>query len=180
MLTVRRLRSMFVRRSRLMYLKIQALPWMTSWQANRLIIRRRSARHECEYDWGDVILEIAGIQQRLKMAVFTFAHSNGRYAYLFHHEDTLALMEAHPRPHGIRRQVPEGPRTPQGNREQSVRHLNHHDYEGQIISSWCQGWQHRQNHQIGRSLRPLLRGPLLACSSWKRNRERSECTPGNS
>lgn len=50
---------------------------------------------ECEYDWGDVVLEIAGEQQRLKMAVFTLAHSNGRYAYLFHHEDTLALMEAH-------------------------------------------------------------------------------------
>lgn len=50
---------------------------------------------ECEYDWGDVTLEIDGVQQRLKMAVFTFAHSNGRYAYLFHHEDTLALMEAH-------------------------------------------------------------------------------------
>lgn len=50
---------------------------------------------ECEYDWGDVKLEIAGHQETLKMAVFTLAHSNGRYAYLFHHEDTLALMEAH-------------------------------------------------------------------------------------
>lgn len=50
---------------------------------------------ECEYDWGDVKLEIGGQQVTLKMAVFTFAHSNGRYAYLFHHEDTLALMEAH-------------------------------------------------------------------------------------
>ena len=50
---------------------------------------------ECEYDWGDVKLEIAGSQVTLKMAVFTLAHSNGRYAYLFHHENTLALMEAH-------------------------------------------------------------------------------------
>ena len=50
---------------------------------------------ECEYDWGDVKLEIAGVQVTLKMAVFTLAHSNGRYAYLFHHENTLALMEAH-------------------------------------------------------------------------------------
>lgn len=50
---------------------------------------------ECEYDWGDVKLEIAGNQVTLKMAVFTLAHSNGRYAYLFSHENTLALMEAH-------------------------------------------------------------------------------------
>ena len=31
---------------------------------------------ECEYDWGDVKLEIAGSQVTLKMAVFTLAHSN--------------------------------------------------------------------------------------------------------
>ena len=50
---------------------------------------------ECQFDWGDVTLEIAGSSERLKLAVFTLAHSEGRYAYLFHHEDTLALMEAH-------------------------------------------------------------------------------------
>lgn len=29
------------------------------------------------------------------MAVFTFGHSNGRYAYLFRHQNTLAFMESH-------------------------------------------------------------------------------------
>lgn len=50
---------------------------------------------ECEYDWGEVKLEINGEQVKLMMAVFTFAHSNGRYAYIFRHQNTLALMEAH-------------------------------------------------------------------------------------
>jgi Transposase and inactivated derivatives len=42
-----------------------------------------------------VKLEIRGEQTKFTMAVFTFAHSNGRYAYIFRHQDTLALMEAH-------------------------------------------------------------------------------------
>ncbi len=50
---------------------------------------------ECEFDWGEVKLEIRGEQTRFTMAVFTLAHSNGRYAYIFRHQDTLALMEAH-------------------------------------------------------------------------------------
>lgn len=50
---------------------------------------------ECEFDWGEVKLEIRDEQVTFTMAVFTFAHSNGRYAYLFRHQDTLALMEAH-------------------------------------------------------------------------------------
>ena len=50
---------------------------------------------ECEFDWGEVKLEIRGEQTKFTMAVFTFAHSNGRYAYIFRHQDTLALMEAH-------------------------------------------------------------------------------------
>jgi len=50
---------------------------------------------ECEFDWGEVKLEIDGELVKFTMAVFTFAHSNGRYAYIFRHQDTLALMEAH-------------------------------------------------------------------------------------
>ena len=50
---------------------------------------------ECEFDWGEVKLEIRGEQTKFTMAVFTFCHSNGRYAYIFRHQDTLALMEAH-------------------------------------------------------------------------------------
>lgn len=48
-----------------------------------------------EFDWGEVKLRIRGKLQRFYLAVFTFAHSNGRYAYLFRHQNTLAFMESH-------------------------------------------------------------------------------------
>jgi transposase/predicted DNA-binding protein YlxM (UPF0122 family) len=54
-----------------------------------------AAGRECEFDWGEVKLEIAGVQTKFMMAVFTFCHSNGRYAYIFRHQDILALMESH-------------------------------------------------------------------------------------
>lgn len=49
----------------------------------------------CEFDWGEVKLYLSGKLQRLHMAVFTLSHSNGRYAWLFHHQDQLAFMESH-------------------------------------------------------------------------------------
>lgn len=49
----------------------------------------------CEFDWGEVKLRIHGKLQRFFLAVFTFSHSNGRYAYLFRHQNTLAFMESH-------------------------------------------------------------------------------------
>lgn len=49
----------------------------------------------CEFDWGEVKLYLGGKLQRLYMGVFTFSHSNGRYAWLFRHQDTLAFMESH-------------------------------------------------------------------------------------
>ncbi len=49
----------------------------------------------CEFDWGEVKLYISGKLQRLQLAVFTLSHSNGRYAWLFHHQDQLAFMESH-------------------------------------------------------------------------------------
>lgn len=49
----------------------------------------------CEFDWGEVKLCIRGKLQRFFLAVFTFSHSNGRYAYLFRHQNTLAFMESH-------------------------------------------------------------------------------------
>lgn len=48
-----------------------------------------------EFDWGDLSLNIDGVQTKFYLAVFTFAHSNGRYAYLFRHQNTLAFMESH-------------------------------------------------------------------------------------
>lgn len=49
----------------------------------------------CEFDWGEVKLEIGGKFQTLYMAVFTPALSNYRYAVLFHRQDTAAFLQAH-------------------------------------------------------------------------------------
>ena len=49
----------------------------------------------CEFDWGEVKLYLNGKLHRIQMAVFTLSHSNGRYAWLFHHQDQLAFMESH-------------------------------------------------------------------------------------
>ncbi len=49
----------------------------------------------CEFDWGDVKLNIAGKQQLFYMAVFTSSYSNHRYARLYQRQDTLAFMESH-------------------------------------------------------------------------------------
>lgn len=49
----------------------------------------------CEFDWGEVKLEIDGNLQTLYMAVFTPAMSNYRYAILFHRQDTGAFLQAH-------------------------------------------------------------------------------------
>ena len=49
----------------------------------------------CEFDWGEVKLEIGGNLQTLYMAVFTPAMSNYRYAILFHRQDTESFLQAH-------------------------------------------------------------------------------------
>ena len=43
----------------------------------------------------DILLFIDGVKIKFYLAVFTFGHSNGRYAYLFRHQNTLAFMESH-------------------------------------------------------------------------------------
>lgn len=50
---------------------------------------------ECEFDWAEIKLQIAGVQKRLYMAVFTSSYCNYRFSMLFHRQDTLAFMEAH-------------------------------------------------------------------------------------
>lgn len=49
----------------------------------------------CEFDWGDVKLIINGENVKLKMAVFTMAKSNYRFAYLYHNENTQNFVDAH-------------------------------------------------------------------------------------
>ena len=50
---------------------------------------------ECEFDWGEVKLRIDGKPVTFTMAVFALCHSEGRWAYLFRHQDALAFMESH-------------------------------------------------------------------------------------
>lgn len=59
------------------------------------IRREHDPGQECEFDWGEIPLVIAGKRQNVQMAVFTLLHSNRRSAWLFRRQDTLSLMEAH-------------------------------------------------------------------------------------
>ncbi len=63
--------------------------------AEVFIRREHPAGDECEFDWGEVPLVIAGQRRKFQMAVFTLQHSNRRSAWLFPRQDTLALMESH-------------------------------------------------------------------------------------
>jgi transposase len=49
----------------------------------------------CEFDWGEIKLNIAGELSRFQLAVFTTAYSNYRYALIYKRQDTLAFMESH-------------------------------------------------------------------------------------
>jgi hypothetical protein len=49
----------------------------------------------CEFDWGEIKLNIAGHLFRFQLAVFTSAYSNYRYAMIYKRQDTLAFMESH-------------------------------------------------------------------------------------
>jgi transposase-like protein len=51
----------------------------------------------CEFDWGEVKLTLGGTEVKLKMAVFTLAKSNYRYAYLYPYENTQCFIDAHVR-----------------------------------------------------------------------------------
>lgn len=49
----------------------------------------------CEFDWGEVKLNIKGKLQTFQMAVFTSAYGNYRFAYLFTKQTTECFQEAH-------------------------------------------------------------------------------------
>lgn len=49
----------------------------------------------CEFDWGEVKLQIAGSEVKFKQAVFTLAKSNYRCAYLYRQENTQCFVDAH-------------------------------------------------------------------------------------
>jgi len=49
----------------------------------------------CEFDWGEIKLNIGGQWCRFQLAVFTSSYSNYRYAVIYRRQDTLAFMESH-------------------------------------------------------------------------------------
>jgi len=48
----------------------------------------------CEFDWGEVQLNIGGRDQKLYLGAACFC-SNGRWGALYHRQDTLSFMETH-------------------------------------------------------------------------------------
>lgn len=49
----------------------------------------------CEFDWGEVKIDIGNGIEKLQLAVFTSAYGNYRYARLFKHQDTNSFQQAH-------------------------------------------------------------------------------------
>lgn len=49
----------------------------------------------CEFDWSEVKLVINGIDVKYRMAVFTMAKSNFRFAYLYKNENSQSFVDAH-------------------------------------------------------------------------------------
>ena len=65
-------------------------------QTQEAFIRQSYAEGSCcEFDWGEVKINVDGQSRRYFLAVFTSAFSNYRYALLFLHQDSLAFKEAH-------------------------------------------------------------------------------------
>lgn len=50
---------------------------------------------ECEFDWGEVKIDVGKGIEKYQLAVFTAAYSNYRFAYLFKHQDTMSFQQAH-------------------------------------------------------------------------------------
>jgi hypothetical protein len=49
----------------------------------------------CEFDWGEVKLNISGCDITFRIAVFTLAATNIRYGILYRHENTQAFIDSH-------------------------------------------------------------------------------------
>jgi len=76
--------------------RVKAISTTERKSSSEAFIRQRYIPGEnVEFDWGEVKLRIRGRFFRFYIAVFAFSYSNGRWAYLFRHQDTLAFMESH-------------------------------------------------------------------------------------
>jgi len=50
---------------------------------------------DCEFDWGEVKLNIGGEIKKLQLAVFTSCYSNKRFAVLFYRQDMISFQQSH-------------------------------------------------------------------------------------
>ena len=65
-------------------------------QPREVFIRQAyQAGQAVEFDWGEVVLKIAGKDKRLMLAVFTSCYSNHRWAMLFYRQDMCSFLHAH-------------------------------------------------------------------------------------
>jgi len=65
-------------------------------QSQEAFIRQGYAEGSCcEFDWGEIKINLDGHYRRYYLGVFTSAFSNYRYAMIFQHQDSLAFKEAH-------------------------------------------------------------------------------------
>lgn len=51
--------------------------------------------YSCEFDWGEVKLNINGQLTRYQLAVFTHSYSNYRYARLYNRQDSICFVDSH-------------------------------------------------------------------------------------
>ncbi|MGB5989106.1 MAG: IS21 family transposase [Marinifilaceae bacterium] len=51
--------------------------------------------YACEFDWGEVKLNINGQLMKFQLAVFTNSYSNYRYARLYNRQDSLCFVDSH-------------------------------------------------------------------------------------
>ena len=65
-------------------------------QVPEVFIRQQyQAGDVCEFDWGEVKIDIGKGIEKLQLAVFTSAYGNYRYARLFKQQDTHSFQQAH-------------------------------------------------------------------------------------
>jgi len=65
-------------------------------KTNETFIKRYfDAGEICEFDWGNVQLEINGEQINMKLAVFYLPYSKHRVCYLYEHENMEAFVDSH-------------------------------------------------------------------------------------
>jgi transposase len=66
-----------------------------AWRKEAFIRQEYTLGDVCEFDWGEVKLNIGDKYRRYYLSVFTCAYSNYRYSILYQRQDTLGFKESH-------------------------------------------------------------------------------------